>query len=212
MTDPSWPAAHGFSSRVPGHPGHAAQPHLTRDPMLGAAHLLVALQSVVSRTVDPVESAVLSICTIEAGVAANQIPGRAEMRGTIRAFRPEIREAMQEAMRRVSRGIAQAFGLDINIEFSRVIPTVSNPPAEAALAARAVKRAGLAVRRDLRPAMTSEDFGWLQQERPGAFVWIGNGEATPGNALHNPAFDFNDAVLPSAALCMARIAMEALEN
>jgi amidohydrolase len=198
------------SIEVLGHAGHAAQPHLTRDPMLAAAHLLVALQSVVSRTVDPLESAVVSICTIDGGVAPNQIPDRAEMRGTIRAFRPEVREAMENTIRRVTQGIAQAFGLDINVAFSRVIPTVVNLSPEAVLAARAAAKAGLLVRRDLAPAMTSEDFGWLQQETPGAFVWIGNGEATPRNALHNPAYDFNDAILPSASLCMARMATEAL--
>ncbi len=195
---------------VVGHAGHAAQPHLTRDPMLAAAHLLVALQSVVSRAVDPLDSAVLSICTMQAGAAPNQIPERAEMRGTIRAFRPELREAMEAGIRRISQGIAQAFGLGIEVGFSRIIPTVANTPAETAVAARGVAKSGLGLRRDLPPAMTSEDFGWLQQEKPGAFIWIGNGESTASNALHNPAYDFNDAVLPSAALCLARMATESL--
>lgn len=197
---------------VNGHAAHAAQPHLARDPMLAAAHILIALQSIVARSVDPLESAVLSICTMSAGVVANQIPERATMRGTLRALRKEVREAMEAALRRVADGVALALGVQVKIEFSRALPTTANTTAEASLASRAVERAGLPLRRDMPPAMTSEDFGWMLRERPGAFIWIGNGEQTATNALHNPGYDFNDAILPAAASCMAALAAEALSE
>ena len=195
---------------VTGRAGHAAQPHLTRDPMLAAAHILVALQSVVARNVDPLDGAVLSICTMTAGVAANQIPQTATMRGTLRALDEGVREEMERALRRVAEGVAQAMDVRVLVEFSRILPTTVNTPDGARIAERAVRRAGLALRTDMPPAMTSEDFGWMLHERPGAFIWIGNGVAGEGNALHNPGYDFNDAILPGAASCLAALATEAL--
>jgi len=191
--------------------GHAAMPHLTRDPMLAAGHLLVALQSIVSRNVDPLETAVVSICTVEGGVAANQIPSRVVMRGTCRTFKPEIRDLVSDAIHRVSHGVAATFGLKANVTVKVGMGATVNDPAEADRAAGAAAAAGLTVRRDMAPSMASEDFGWYLLERPGAFAWIGNGPAPDGRGLHNPGYDFNDSILPVAATFLAEAAKQALK-
>jgi hippurate hydrolase len=196
--------------RVKGHAGHAALPHLARDPMLASAHLLVALQSVVSRSLDPLDCGVLSICTMEAGRAANQIPEEAVMRGTMRALRVEVMDQLEEGIRRVSAGTATMFGMAAEVVVQRGVMVTSNTSAEAALAAEAAASAGLPVRRDLPPTMGSEDFGWFSQQRPSAYVWIGNGVSGPGHELHNPGYDFNDAILPAAASYLAGVAKRAL--
>ena len=197
---------------VKGHSGHAAMPHLARDPMVASAHLLLALQTIVSRNVDPLDLVVLTIATMEAGSAVNQIPGEAIMRGTTRTLRPAVTEQVEEAIRRVAAGVAQSCDVDIEVTFRRGNPVTRNTPEERELAAAAVTAAGLPLRRDMLPAMTGEDFSWYLQERPGAFVWIGNGAAEGGCELHNSNYDFNDAILPAAAGYLASVAKRALAD
>jgi hippurate hydrolase len=196
--------------RVVGHSGHAALPHMTRDPMVASAHLLLALQTIVSRNVDPLESAVISVATIQAGTAANQIPGEAVLRGTMRTLSVAVRDRVEEAIHRIAAGIAQTFDMEIETEMRRGNPVTANTPAERDLAAEAVKEAGLLLRRDMPPAMTGEDFAWFLEHRPGVFAWIGNGPADGGRELHNSNYDFNDAILPSAASFLAGVAKRAL--
>ena len=196
--------------RVQGHAGHAALPHLTRDPMLASAHLLVALQSIISRNVDPLDAAVISICTMESGTAINQIPQNAVMRGTMRTQRTHTRDVIEDGIRRITAGIAQTFDMQIEVDIRRGVDVVLNHREDADIAAAAATGAGLTVRRDLPPAMTGEDFCWFLQQRPGAFVWIGNGPADGGRELHSPDYDFNDAILPAAATYMAAVAKRAL--
>jgi amidohydrolase len=193
-----------------GHSGHAAMPHLTRDPMVAAAHLLLALQSIVSRTVDPLDSAVVTIATMQAGLAANQIPDQAIMRGTMRALRGEVRDIVEQAVRRIAEGVARSFDVTIDVNIPEGIPVTANTPAERDLAVEAATSAGLPLRRDLAPAMTGEDFAWYLGHRPGAFVWIGNGRADGGRDLHNANYDFNDAILPAAAGFLAGVAKRSL--
>ncbi|WP_428488434.1 amidohydrolase [Rhodopila sp.] len=195
---------------VTGHAGHAALPHLTRDPMVASAHLLLALQSIVSRSVDPLDSAVVTIATMQAGSAANQIPDRAVMRGTMRSLRNEVRDQVEQTIRRMSQGIARTFEVEIDVRVPPGNPVTANTPAERDLAVEAVKAAGLPLRRDLPPALTGEDFAWFLQHRPGAFAWIGNGSAEGGHGLHNANYDFNDAILPAASGYLAAIAKRAL--
>jgi amidohydrolase len=196
--------------RVKGHSGHAALPHLTRDPMVASAHLLLALQTIVSRNVDPLDAAVISVATMEAGTAANQIPGEAFMRGTMRTLRNETRDQVEDAIRRVCAGVAQSCDVEIELGLRRGNPVTVNAPAERELAADAVTVAGLPLRRDMAPAMTGEDFAWYLKHRPGAFVWIGNGPAENGRELHNSSYDYNDAILPAAAGYLASVAKRAL--
>ncbi len=195
---------------ITGHSGHAAMPHLTRDPMVASAHLLLALQSIVSRSVDPLDSAVVTIGTIQAGTAANQIPGHAVMRGTMRALRDEVRDNVEQAIRRIADGVARSFDVTIDVQIPQGIPVTRNSPAERDLAAEAAIAAGLKLRRDLAPAMTGEDFAWYLGRRPGAFVWIGNGLSDGGRELHNSNYDFNDAILPAAAGFLASVAKQSL--
>ncbi|HEY0423292.1 MAG TPA: M20 aminoacylase family protein [Rhodopila sp.] len=195
---------------VTGHAGHAALPHLTRDPMVASAHLLLALQSIVSRTVDPLDSAVVTIGTMQAGSAANQISDRAVMRGTIRTLRNEVAAQVKQAIHRIAEGVGHSFGVSIDVEIPPGNLVTANTPAERDLAAEAVASAGLKLRRDMAPAMTGEDFSWFLQQRPGAFVWIGNGDSAGGRELHNSNYDFNDAILPAAAGYLASVARRAL--
>ena len=195
---------------VKGHSGHAALPHMTRDPMVASAHLLLALQSIVSRNVDPLDSAVITVATMQAGSAANQIPGEAVMRGTMRTLRNAVRDQVEEAVHRIAAGVAHTFAVEIDVQIPRGNPVTTNTPAERDLAAMAVTEAGLPLRRDMAPAMTGEDFAWYLDHRPGAFVWIGNGPAEGGCELHNSNFDFNDAILPAAAGFLAGVAKKAL--
>jgi amidohydrolase len=195
---------------IRGHSGHAALPHLTRDPMLAAAHLVLALQSIVARNVDPLDSAVVTIAVIQAGSAVNQIPEEAVLRGTMRTLRNAVRDQVEEAIHRVAAGVAQTFGVEIDVQIPRGNPVTRNTPAERDLAAEAVTKAGLPVRRDMAPAMTGEDFAWYLEQRPGAFVWIGNGPAEGGRELHNSNYNYNDSILPAAALYLAGVARQAL--
>jgi len=192
-------AGNRLTFTITGHGGHAALPHLTRDPMVAAAHLLLALQSVVSRNVDPLHSAVITIATMQAGSAANQIPGEAAMRGTMRTLSDTVRDQVEAAIHRIAAGVAQTFDVTIEVQIPRGNPVTANTPAERDLAAEAALGAGLPLRRDLLPAMTGEDFAWYLQQRPGAFVWIGNGPGEGGCDLHNANYDFNDSILPAAA-------------
>jgi amidohydrolase len=195
---------------ITGHAGHAALPHLTRDPMVASAHLLLALQSIVSRSVDPLDSAVVTIATMQAGSAANQIPGQAIMRGTMRTLRNEVRDHVEQAVHRIAEGVARSFDVSIDVEIPRGNPVTENTAVERELAAEATLSAGLKLRRDMAPAMTGEDFAWYLEHRPGAFVWIGNGPADGGRDLHNANYDFNDAILPAAACFLAGVAKRAL--
>jgi hippurate hydrolase len=192
-----------------GHAGHAALPHMTRDPMLGAGHAIVALQSIVARGVDPLQSAVVSVTIAEAGSAGNQIGSRARLFGTARWLDDAVGDLIETRMREIAQGIAAAFGLTAAVEFRRGVPVTANHPAERETAAAAAASVTTA-RRDLPPAMTGEDFSWFLHEVPGAFVWIGNGPADGGRELHHPAYDFNDDVLPVASSYLAAVAKRAL--
>lgn len=195
---------------IEGAAGHAALPHLTRDPVVAVGHLIVALQSIVARNVDPLEAAVISMGVVEGGSAANQIPAKVTLRGTLRYYRDSVRDVMDAAVRRVAAGVATACNVSIAVDLHYGVGATVNTKPEADLAAGAAERAGLALRRDIPPAMTGEDFAWYLREKPGAFAWIGNGPDSNGRELHSPRYDFNDAVLPAAATWLATVARDAL--
>lgn len=197
---------------IEGHAGHAGMPHLTRDPVVAAGHLIVALQSVTSRGVDPLDTAVLSLCTIEGGTAPNQIAGRVTIRGTLRYHREAVKDTILDGIERTCAGIATSFGVKVTPEIVMGVGVVINTPAEAELARIAAEKVQAPVRRDLAPSMAGEDFAHYLQQRPGAFVWIGNGELRDGAELHGPRYDFNDAILPVASRWMAEVAKTALAS
>ncbi|TGN87909.1 amidohydrolase [Bradyrhizobium yuanmingense] len=197
---------------IEGHAGHAGMPHLTRDPLVAAGHLIVALQSVTSRGVDPLDTAVLSLCTIEGGTAPNQIAGRVTIRGTLRYHREAVKDVILDGIERSCAGIATSFGVKVTPEIVWGVGVVINTPDEADLARIAAEKVQAPVRRDLAPSMAGEDFAHYLQQRPGAFVWIGNGELRDGAELHGPRYDFNDAILPVASSWMAEVAKAALAS
>jgi hippurate hydrolase len=192
-----------------GHAGHAALPHLTRDPMVAAGHAIVAIQSIVARNLDPLAGGVVSVTVVEGGEAQNQITARVTLKGTARWLRDEDGETIRAGLDRVAKGIAATFDVAAAFSFNQGVGVTANHPAERELAAAAAG-AVTALRRDLPPAMTGEDFAWYLKSVPGAFVWIGNGPAENGRELHNPFYDFNDDILPTASRFLAEVAKRAL--
>jgi hippurate hydrolase len=192
-----------------GHAGHAALPHLTRDPLLAAGHAIVAVQSIIARNVDPLMGGVVSLTVIEGGEAQNQIPSRVTIKGTMRWLYDEAGDAIREGLQRITDGVAATCGVKGTLIISPGLGVTANSPAERDLAAAAAASV-TETRRDMRPAMTGEDFAWFLKEVPGAFVWIGNGPAEEGRDLHNARYDFNDAILPTASKFLAEVAKRAL--
>jgi amidohydrolase len=189
--------------------GHAALPHTTPDPILAGSALVQALQSVVSRSLDPLEPAVVSVTRFNGGEATNVIPTTVRLEGTARSFTPAASQGVEEAMRRLAAGTAAAYGLEAAVHYRRGYPPTINTPREAAFAHDVL--AGLVgparVRGDLRPLMTSEDFAFMLQARPGAYIWIGNGDSA---GLHTPLYDFNDDILTAGAAAWVSLARAAL--
>lgn len=199
-----------WSVTLHGLAGHAAIPHQTRDPIVAAGHLIVALQTIVARNVDPVDAVVLSIGQISGGVVSNQIPESVTLLGTLRTYRPEVREAVIKRMESIIAGICEAYGMQADVEILSTGRPIINTPTEAALSVQAGQAIGAPVRRDVRPSTTGDDFSFLIKERPGAYVWIGNGPAGPEGELHNARYDFNDAILPVCVGWMSEVARRAL--
>ncbi|MBP1094820.1 amidohydrolase [Bradyrhizobium diazoefficiens] len=197
---------------IEGHAGHAGMPHLTRDPVMAAGHLIVALQSIVARSVDPLDTAVLSLCTIEGGTAPNQIAGKVAIRGTLRFHREAVKDVLLARIGEICTGVATSFGVKVTPEIVMGVGVVVNTPDEAGLARLAAEKVRAEVRRDLAPSMAGEDFAFYLKQRPGAFVWIGNGDLRDGAELHGPRYDFNDAILPVASGWMAEVAKTALAS
>ena len=206
---PVMAAAANFSVTLRGRAGHAAMPHLAADPVQGLAHLIVALNTIPARNTDPLEAGVISTCTLSAGEARNQIPHEASASGTIRALSEPTMELLQSRLRDLATHIASAHNLAADLEIFGTLAATVNDGAAVRLAVAAARGAGLEVRRDLRPSMAAEDFGRFLREIPGAYAWIGNG---PSASLHNPEYDFNDALLPVAARYLAATAQAALRG
>jgi amidohydrolase len=188
---PIMAATEQITIRIEGLGGHAARPNKCIDSVLVGAELVTALQSIVSRSVDPLDAAVISICAFNAGTAHNVIPQTAELKGTIRSLRPEVRDLLETRVREVVAGVAQITGARIELDYKRSYPVVVNHAAQTALAARvAGEVAGEEnVDTDMIPIMGAEDFSYMLEARPGAFIFIGNGDSA---GLHHPAYNFND--------------------
>lgn len=186
-----------FEITVRGHGCHAAMPHQGVDTIVAASQLVQALQTVVARRLHPCESAVVSVTQFHAGSAWNIIPGEAVLRGTIRSFKPEVQEAVERAIEGLCSGIAAANGAQIGVVFDRRYPPTVNSAAETETCRR-VAAATLGedrVRKDELPSMGAEDFAYMLREKPGCYVWLGNGPGTGGCTLHNPHYDFNDEII-----------------
>lgn len=171
--------------------GHAARPHKCIDSVLVGAQLIVALQSIVSRSVDPLDSAVISMCEFEAGNARNVIPQKVVLRGTIRTLKPDVRDLVEKRVREIAAGVAQMTGAKIDLVYERGYPVVVNHVEQTETAARIAREiAGEQnVSVEMPPMMGAEDFAYMLEARPGAFIFCGNGDSA---GLHHPAYNFND--------------------
>jgi len=179
---------------INGKGGHAAFPHNTIDPVLVGAQLIVALQSIVSRSVDPLQAAVLSITMFHAGEATNVIPHSAKLNGTVRTLDPKVRVLMGKRIKEVCDGVAALTGAQIDLDYTAGYPVLVNHAAQTDIAARvAAEVAGEGnVDADAVPMMGAEDFAFMLEEKPGAFIFVGNGNSA---GLHHPAYNFNDEAI-----------------
>lgn len=177
---------------------HGAKPHLGRDPITAAGTFLSSLQTIVGRVVDPLQPAVVSACSVQAGnpKALNVIPDIVEIGGTARAYAPEVRDQLEAEIGRLARGTAAMFGILADYEFERRIPPVVNDADAAARALGAAQAVfGEKVRTSFPPSTAGDDFAFFGQNAPGCYVWLGNGPAVDGALHHNTAYDFNDEAL-----------------
>ncbi|HEY8382192.1 MAG TPA: M20 aminoacylase family protein [Microvirga sp.] len=201
---PMMAAADRFTITIEGKGGHAARPFETVDPIVVASHVITALQSIVSRNVDPLESAVISVCTVKAGEAFNVIPQTATLLGTVRTLTEEIRDLCETRIRTVVDNVCAAFGAKADIVYNRGYPvTFNNPDKTAFMEGVAREVAGeKGVDTSIPPLMGSEDFSFMLNERPGAYIFLGNGDTA---GVHHPAYDFNDETAPYGVSLWAKI-------
>ncbi len=206
---PMMAASDRWEVTIEGRGGHGAHPYQTIDPIIVAAQIITALQTIVSRNVHPVESAVISVGHIQAGSAKapSVIPGRALLVGTVRTFSDAVQQVVESRMRALIASIAQAFGATAELKYHRSYPATINSAKQANFVADvATDLFGAAhVVRDLIPSMGSEDFSYMLKKRPGAYFRLGQGGAEQGRLLHNANFDFNDAVIPVGSAMFAAL-------
>jgi amidohydrolase len=201
---PMMAAADRFTITIEGKGGHAARPHDCIDPVVISAHVITALQTIASRNTDPLESVVVSVCTVKAGEAFNVIPQTAMLLGTVRTLSPEVRDLAESRIRSIVENVCAAFGAKAEVEYDRGYPVTMNDPDKTdfmASVARAVAGEN-AVDTTVPPLMGAEDFSYMLEQRPGAYIFLGNGDTA---GVHHPAYDFNDEASPYGVSLWAKI-------
>ena len=179
--------------KIEGHGGHAARPHKCIDSTLVGAQLIMALQTIVARSVDPLESAVVSMCEFHSGNARNVIPQTALLRGTVRTLTPEVRNLVEKRVHEVCEGVAKLTGAKIDLHYDRGYPVTVNHASQTDHAIRIAQEvSGEANVHETPPLMGGEDFSYMLEARPGAFIFCGNGDSA---GLHHPAYNFNDEAI-----------------
>ena len=198
-----------FYIDITGQGGHAARPQTTIDPIIVAANMIVGLQSIVSRNVDPLANAVLSVTMVEAGEADNVISRTAKITGTVRTLDGAVQDLIEQRLADFVPQFASSFGAEATIRYARGYPVTVNAPQQAAFAAEVAREVAGADRvdDDVAPSMGGEDFSFMLEERPGAYIFIGNGDSSE---LHTNTYDFNDEVIPVGASYWVRLAERAL--
>jgi hippurate hydrolase len=206
---PIMASAEHISIELEGKGGHAARPHIAIDTILVGCQIVNALQSIVSRNVDPLEAAVVSVCMFQAGHTDNVIPQHAILRGTARALKPEVAELLRKRINEVVEGTAQLYGAKATVTYANGYPVVVNHERETEFAADIAREIVGKDKVDttVPPRMAAEDFAFMLNERPGAFIWVGNGDSA---GLHHPAYDFNDEAIPIGTSYWVRLAETAL--
>jgi len=207
-------ASDRWDIRIRGRGTHAAHPHLGIDPFVIGAQIVLALQTITSRNVDPLDAAVVSVGFIKGGAAYNVIPDDLHIGGTARSFRPEVRDLIEARLGEIACGVAALHGASAEAEYRRNYPPTINHQAETEFAAEvAAEICGPdKVVRDVAPSMGAEDFSFMLNACPGAMLWLGNGPGEDGCFLHNARYDFNDAALPIGVSFLARLAERFLEK
>jgi amidohydrolase len=218
---PVMASSNEFEITIRGKGAHAAMPHLGLDPVPVACQLVQAFQTIVSRNVNPNDSAVISVTQINAGETTNVIPNTCKLAGTVRTFTTDVLDDVEQRMRQLSKQIAAAFDMQADFEFVRNYPPTINDASASAF----VKRAALRLLKQDEvvtqvPSMGAEDFSYMLQVKPGAYIFLGNGEGdhrAMGHGagpctLHNPSYDFNDALLPIGAAVWVTLAREWLNH
>ena len=209
---PMMAAADRITISIEGKGGHGAHPHRTIDPVVVAAHIITAAQTIVSRNVSPIDMAVVSLCSVQAGHpgAMSVVPRTAQIVGTARTFKATVQDTIEERLRELVTSVAAALGAKATLNYERLYPATINSTPEALFAADVAD--GVVGRgnviRDLDPSMGAEDFSFMLQQRPGAYARLGQGGAGDGHGcfLHDTRYDFNDAVIPIGAGYLASLA------
>ncbi len=211
---PVMSASDGFTINILGRGGHGAAPHLAIDPVVAGAQVISALQNIVARNVNPLESAVVTVTSMSGGEAFNVLPETVELRGTIRSFNPDVRELVLERFQQITSGVAEAMGCNAEVELRRVTPAVVNDPEMAqrvqGVAARVLPDSEIDTQ---ERTMGSEDMSYMMDEIPGCYFFVGSANHEKGldAGHHHPKFDFDENALPRAAALMAAAVVEFLD-
>ena len=203
---PIMAAADGFKLTVQGKGGHGASPHRSVDPVLVGSYIVTALQTLVSREVDPIDNAVVSTCVFQAGEAFNVIPDTAKLAGTVRTFQPETRDLMEKRITEVAQGVAESMNASVEVEYTRGYPATANDPEMAELVMAAAKSVvGEENVQVATPKMGAEDFSYFLIERPGCFFFVGTGNPDKDSqwAHHHPRFDIDEDGMAQGMAVMA---------
>jgi hippurate hydrolase len=200
--------------KIRGKGSHGAMPQTSVDPIVAASSIVMALQTIVSRNVDPLEMGVVTVGAFHAGDAPNVIPGEAELRLTVRAFKPDVRDLLERRINEIAQAQAAVYGASATVEYERRYPCLYNHPKETAFCTQVIRDwlgdGGLL--EGIEPVTGSEDFAFFLEKVPGCYVFIGNGEGSEGGCMvHNPGYDFNDAVLSTGASYWVRLAETCLK-
>jgi amidohydrolase len=206
---PIMAAADRFDIVIEGRGGHAAKPHETVDPVVIAAQIISAAQTIASRTADPIDSVVVSITRVDAGSAYNIIPQSVLLQGTVRTLSPRMRDIAEKRLGEIATGVAAAMGGAARVDYGRGYPVTQNHADQTRFAVKVAQSVSgeNAVETALEPTMGAEDFSYMLEARPGAFIFIGNGDSA---GLHHPAYDFNDAAIPVGMSYWAKLAETAM--
>jgi hippurate hydrolase len=200
-------AADRFDIVVEGKGAHAARPHDGVDSILVASHIVVALQSIAARAVDPLDSVVVSTCVFKAGETYNVLPQTAHLQGTVRTLKAETRKFAEERIKAIASHVAAGFGAKATVDWHYGYPVTVNHERQTDFAAEVARDVAGGIDMDIQPMMGSEDFSFMLEERPGAYILLGNGDTAN---VHHPAYDFNDAAIPYGVSYWARIAEKAM--
>ena len=208
---PLMAAADRLTIEIEGRGGHAARPHISVDTVLVGAQIINQIQSIVARNVDPLHAAVISICVFQAGTTDNVIPQTALLRGTARSLTPQVRDLLEKRLHEVVEGTAKLYGATAKLTYKRDYPVTRNHERQAAFAASVAAQVvgGERVDDNVAPVMGAEDFSFMLEARPGAFIFVGNGDSA---GLHHPAYDFNDEVIPIGTSYWVKLVETALRS